>query len=271
MLDRFPTLATVGVVPLGVSAHSREAEMRAAHAAPRPRAVRRHRRARGRRASSRALGRRLVYASDEYYLLAGRAVPRRSTQYDGFPQHENGIGMARTFEAEVRAALAGDPTSSADRPAVRLLRVGRRRARRGLPRAACTRRAARVHAASVERPNAADRHDHHRRVGAPVLAPLLADSPTTRRAGAAAAGANRFFGGNIGVTGLLTGADVAAALAAEPERRPLPRCPTSCSRRAGSSTARRSPTCPASVEIVPTDGASLVKALRRRRATARDR
>ena len=34
-------------------------------------------------------------------------VPRRSRTYDGFAQHENGIGMARTFDAEVRAALAG--------------------------------------------------------------------------------------------------------------------------------------------------------------------
>ena len=32
--------------------------------------------------------------------------------YDGCPQHENGIGMARTFEAEVRAALAGDDVAA---------------------------------------------------------------------------------------------------------------------------------------------------------------
>ena len=54
-----------------------------------------------------ALGRRLVFASDEYHLLAGRPFPALDA-YDGLPQHENGIGMATQFEREVRAALAGD-------------------------------------------------------------------------------------------------------------------------------------------------------------------
>ena len=48
-----------------------------------------------------------MFASDEYYLLAGRDFPALDA-YDGCAQHENGIGMARTFEAEVRAALAGE-------------------------------------------------------------------------------------------------------------------------------------------------------------------
>ena len=41
----------------------------------------------------RALGRRLVFAADEYYLLAGREVPP-ARHYEGYPQHENGIGMS---------------------------------------------------------------------------------------------------------------------------------------------------------------------------------
>ena len=44
----------------------------------------------------RTLGRRLVYAADEYYLLANRPFPAAGA-YDEFPQHENGIGMARAF------------------------------------------------------------------------------------------------------------------------------------------------------------------------------
>ena len=72
---------------------------------------------------------------------------------------------------------------------------------------------------------------------------------------------NEFFGGNIGVTGLLTGADLARALEGAPAV--VATCfPTSCSRAAASSTAQRSPTCPRPVEVVPTDGASLVAALR---------
>src|SRR6478735_2051316 len=105
VLDRFPRLATVGVVPLGVSDYTTEPDMRP------------HTRAEAIRVLdivaqwqdrfTRSLGRRLVYAADEYYLLAGRPFPT-ITDYDELSQHENGIGMARSFEAEVRAALAGE-------------------------------------------------------------------------------------------------------------------------------------------------------------------
>ncbi len=50
-----------------------------------------------------SLGRRMVYAADEYYLMAERPFPAAAT-YEGFPQHENGLGMARAFEA----AFGGD-------------------------------------------------------------------------------------------------------------------------------------------------------------------
>ena len=54
-----------------------------------------------------ALGRRLVFAADEYSLLAGRPFPPLD-HYDDLAQHENGIGMASEFAAEVASALAGD-------------------------------------------------------------------------------------------------------------------------------------------------------------------
>ena len=41
----------------------------------------------------------MLYAADEYYLMADRPFPD-AERYDGFPMHEDGIGMARTFEAE---------------------------------------------------------------------------------------------------------------------------------------------------------------------------
>ncbi len=47
-----------------------------------------------RREFRRRLGTHLVFASDEFYLLAGRKVPS-SASYEGFPQLENGIGMVR--------------------------------------------------------------------------------------------------------------------------------------------------------------------------------
>lgn len=46
-----------------------------------------------------------VHASDEFYLLAGLAVPAEET-YDGYPQLENGVGMLRLLEEEFKDALA---------------------------------------------------------------------------------------------------------------------------------------------------------------------
>src|ERR1700728_223505 len=94
ILDRYPTLATVGVVPLGISQFSKEAEMRAHTTEEAAFVV--DTVAEWQKIYARPLGRRLVYAADEYYLLAERPFPQASV-YDEFPQHENGIGMARAF------------------------------------------------------------------------------------------------------------------------------------------------------------------------------
>ena len=101
MLDHFPDLATVALVPLGVSRYTTEAAMRAhtrEEAIAVVEAV-----AEWQPVFLRALGRRLVYAADEYYLLAGWPFPP-AEEYDGFVQHENGIGMARAFEVDLVGA-----------------------------------------------------------------------------------------------------------------------------------------------------------------------
>lgn len=41
-------------------------------------------------------GKRFVFASDEWYLLADRPIPD-DMEYDGYPQIENGVGMIRSF------------------------------------------------------------------------------------------------------------------------------------------------------------------------------
>ena len=45
---------------------------------------------------AREMGKRLVYCADELYLLSGYRIPPKE-YYDGFPQLENGIGMARVL------------------------------------------------------------------------------------------------------------------------------------------------------------------------------
>lgn len=50
-------------------------------------------------------GVRLVYPSDEWFILAGYPIPSEEF-YDGYPQLENGVGMCRLLEDEFTQALA---------------------------------------------------------------------------------------------------------------------------------------------------------------------
>ncbi|HEY2998652.1 MAG TPA: DUF512 domain-containing protein [Acidimicrobiales bacterium] len=265
VLDRFSELASVAVVPLGVSRHNHEARMRPHtphEAAAVVDAV-----ADWQDVYLATLGRRLVFAADEYYLLADRPFPP-AVHYGDFPMHEDGIGMARAFEAELAgerdpaggedpdrggffrsadagcgvAVGAGDVSGSSDADyepyrAVRatadqLLRIG---PRRDAPVAILT-----------------------APFGARVLAPLVAglDRDDVR----VVTVDNRYFGGNIGVTGLMVGEDLARVLAGQPEghRYLLPDvCLTQGVFLDGSAPAA----LPRPVEVVATDGRALRAAL----------
>jgi putative radical SAM enzyme (TIGR03279 family) len=246
VLDRYPRLATVAVVPLGVSRHSREEAMRA-HTQAEAEAVVDTVEA-WQSVFLDTLGRRLVFAADEYYLLARRPFPP-GPAYEGFPQHENGIGMARAFSAAfdgdagsavgVRAGFFAwvDGAPAAGYRAPRGGPGGRRPAPEGVPAAVLT-----------------------GEYGAEVIAPLL------ERAGLGdvrvVAVRNEFFGGNIAVTGLLTGEDLARALEEEPEgHRYL--LPDVCLSDGRFLDGMRPEDLPRPVEVVASDGLSLRRALSR--------
>ena len=173
VLDRFPTLATVGVVPLGVSAHNHEPEMRP-HTPRRSRGRARH----DRRWQARFLRRARPPARVRLRrVLPPRraAVPRRSTTYDGVlaarERHRHGAHVRGRGARRARRAS----TSQATGVRGRLLRLGRRRARRRLPRAAApTPHISARRPRPPSRPIATDRDPHGRVLGAQVLAPLLA-------------------------------------------------------------------------------------------------
>ncbi|MBV8951390.1 MAG: DUF512 domain-containing protein [Actinobacteria bacterium] len=255
ILDRFPHLATLGVVPLGVSRHSHEPEMRAHEHHEAVAVVDTVERWQAR--YLRAVGRRLVYAADEYYLMAKRPFPDEDA-YDGFAQHENGVGMARTFAREVAGALDGSAVQPTGTRAGFFAWVD------GAP--ADGYRAPRQH---TDAPATLPRERTDTPVtivtgeyGARVLEPLLGDlQRATRGPLRLLPVPNRFFGGNIGVTGLLTGVDVAGALDAQPrdERYLLPDVVLS---RGVFLDGLAVEALPRRVEVVPTDGASLVAALR---------
>ncbi|KAB3538558.1 DUF512 domain-containing protein [Alkaliphilus pronyensis] len=53
------------------------------------------------------LKRNFVYLSDEFYILAEVDFPNYAS-YDGFPQLENGVGMAVKFQEEIRTSIKGN-------------------------------------------------------------------------------------------------------------------------------------------------------------------
>jgi putative radical SAM enzyme (TIGR03279 family) len=246
VLDEYPRLATLGVVPLGLSDYSDEPDMRP-HTAGEAAAVC-DTVARWQEVYRSVLGRRLVHAADEYYLLAGRDFPPPA-HYEGFAQHENGIGMVRAFER----AFAGDRTAAHG------VRHGFFSWVDGAPAAGY--RAPRSAAAPVGAPDGGGGGPVTvltGAYGARVLAPLL-DGLGRDDVGILAV-ENRFFGGNIGVAGLLTGADLARALAGRAlgGRYLLPDVALSEGRFLDGTTLAD---LPVPVEVVPSDGLSLRMAI----------
>jgi NifB/MoaA-like Fe-S oxidoreductase len=266
ILDRFGRLATVGVVPLGVSDHTTEPDMRAHTRAEAERVVDTVEAWQARYLT--ALGRRLAYASDEYYLLAGRAFPPLE-DYGALDQHENGVGMSRAFEAEVRAALAGEHRAVVGpRPGFFAWVEGAPAEGYRAPRTPLAVGGVPVAIRPAAEPPAPLPAPAHLPVaivtgayGAEVLAPLVDELGAAARAEVSLLPVdNRFFGGNIAVTGLLTGADVARALGsvASGTRVLLPDVVLSNGRFLDGATLTD---LPRPVEVVATDGASLVAAL----------
>ncbi len=212
VLDRFPELSSVAVVPLGLSKFNRESAMRLHTTEEAHRVV--DVVEAWQATFLEVLGRRMVFAADEYYLMTARPFPPGET-YEGFSMHEDGIGMARTFEMEFNG-LADSATgvrsgffAAVDLPANPAAYTGLRAhggcesgngatnttitlsPRRGAPTAVLT-----------------------GSFGAEVITPLI--SGLGRDDIRVIPVENQFFGGNTGVTGLMTGFDLARVLSDQP-------------------------------------------------------
>jgi putative radical SAM enzyme (TIGR03279 family) len=244
VLDEYPDLASVCVVPLGVSRYNHEPAMRP-HTRDEAQVVV-ETVLEWQETFVSALGRRLVFASDEYFLMADRPLPP-AEEYEGFPMHEDGVGMVRTFELELSgvvtaptgvqsgffAAIDGAPASGYRAPraagSVTLL------PRRGAPTAVLT-----------------------GSYGARVLPGLL--EGVGRSDVRVVEVVNDFFGGTTAVAGLLVGADIARTLADEPpgHRYLLPDVCLSEGRFLDGTTPAD---LPQPVEVVATDGIALRRAL----------
>ena len=192
----WPTVQNVSIVPVGATMTAEERIARGAHAdevhgctADFARAIIAQVRPWQERMRTER-GRTCVYLADEYYLAAGVAPPP-ARHYDGFPQFENGIGMARSLLQDWRSAARAIVPGGRYRSGVRRITL------------AC----------------------------ATLIAPTLArlGAEFERRTGIAVetlAIENRYFGPRVNVSGLLVAADILHALRARPagDLVVLPRC-----------------------------------------------
>jgi putative radical SAM enzyme (TIGR03279 family) len=204
VLDEYPDLDSVAVVPLGLSRFNAESAMRL-HTPDEAVAmvdaiedwqdVFLH-----------TLGHRMVFAADEYYLMANRPFPVAEA-YGDFSMHEDGIGMARTFEMEFNGQVA-TPTgpqagffAAADAPPNPAAYTGLRSRHGGATLRLSPRRNAPVGILTGE-------------FGARVIDPLV--TSLSRDDVRVIPVANEFFGGNTAVTGLMVGPDLQRVLAEQP-------------------------------------------------------
>ena len=253
ILDEYPELASVHAVPLGISKFNKEPGLRL-HTYEEANAVLDL--VEGwQQAFLATIGRRMIFAADEYYLMAGRPFPEADA-YEDFVQHENGIGMARTFERELRG-LVDTPTAVASgffawvegAPA-----EGYRAPRTvaSAPGSISLRPRAVAPVAILTSPYGAQ-------VLTQILPPVLAS--LGRNDVRIVPVANEFFGGNTAVTGLVVGSDLARVLAAAPEgHRYL--LPDVCLSKGLFLDGTSPADLPRPVEIIETNGLALLDALR---------
>ncbi|MFN8051099.1 MAG: DUF512 domain-containing protein [Acidimicrobiales bacterium] len=247
VLDEYPELCDVAVVPLGLSKFNKEPRMRLHTVEEAARVC--DLVDEWQEIFRQTLGHRMVYAADEYYLLAGRPFPGPET-YDGFSMHEDGIGMARAFELEFTGVtdeaigvqpgffnwVDGAPAEGYRAPRTDgLLTIRSRRPAPDAPIGILT-----------------------GSYGMTVLAPLIAavDRDDVRLIEVDSG----FFGGNVGVAGLMVGEDLQRVLSSEPagHRYLLPDVCLSGGRFLDGLTPED---LPRPVEIIPTDGVALRRAL----------
>lgn len=94
VLTEYSSLATVSLVPVGISSFSTESTMRS-HTADEARIVVATAERHGAIAEE-LLGRRMFFASDEFYIVAGLAPPTAES-LPSLDQAENGVGLVASF------------------------------------------------------------------------------------------------------------------------------------------------------------------------------
>ena len=95
LADYFPQIRSVAVVPLGLTKHREGLTPLTPVTPDYAKTFLDHVDELGRNYLQK-IGKYFIYASDEFFILAGREIPGRD-RYDAFEQLENGVGMVRTL------------------------------------------------------------------------------------------------------------------------------------------------------------------------------
>jgi putative radical SAM enzyme (TIGR03279 family) len=169
----FPGVASIGLVPLGLTRFQQRPELRLGTAEEAAAVL--ERLLAWQKEFRKRYGTRLLFAADEFYIRANQPFPA-ARHYEEFAQLENGIGMAALFAEEWKGCL--------------------RRYRGGWP--------------GQDYPKTALVTGQ---AGAAALAPLMPEiERLTAGAVTLLPLENRFYGPSVTVSGLLTGSCLAAAL-----------------------------------------------------------
>lgn len=172
LLALWPAVQSVAIVPVGLTAHRSQLPLLRKTTIEDARNVIADLLPLARQAR-RKLGVSFVYLADEFFLLAGSALPERR-YYDDFPQIENGIGLTRLLLDELKPCLRRLP-KRLSRPRRVIWVTGS--------------------------------------LAAPVLQTVAWELNRIENLWVdVLAVPNRFFGESVTVTGLLTGQDILAAL-----------------------------------------------------------
>jgi len=259
ILSEYKELQSVGLVPLGISAYSRGKRLRAHTAAEAETVCETVNR--WQLLFENEIGRRMVFAADEYYLMARREFPSAES-YEGFPQHENGIGMARAFERAFHgdrdAAFGISPGffASVDGAVPAGYRAPKGRGGVDTGTSTTMQKDLRI---EIEEKESTDKTAIVTGMyGAAVLGPLLDE--LDRDDVILVPVANRFFGGNIAVTGLLCGRDIGSVISDLPRQwRYL--LPDVCVTQGKFLDGVAIEELPRTMQVVRTDGMALANAL----------
>lgn len=258
ILDGYPELEAVAIVPLGLSRFNPEAELRVHGVDEANRAI--DLIERWRTVAREVVGHPMFWASDELYLLSGRSMPE-ATEYGDFPMYEDGVGIAACFREEFlgrRESPLGATSgffASVDGASAAGYRAERLPAN---PAGDTGLRPVRVQLSNRRDPAKVSRLGVLTGEYAAPLLKSLIDDPRVE----VLAVRNEFFGGNTAVAGLMVGEDLRRTIEQHPDVEVflLPDVCLSEGRFLDGVTVDE---LPGRIEVVPTDGVALRRILER--------